>query len=185
MTDQTTVSGSDARRQDEQPQDHLAADGNEAATVRDEFKREIDFSPAFDRRSADPRKDYGIHGVECIFTLSKNGKGITFTIYTNWMLPHVQEETDARPISSRFPFLSHKPMPAGVDWHDTKPHYEGQSICRDECAVTGGICYSDGSGLMADGIFTILLEQGSEGVWKRLEQLYVEWLELSDDGATS
>jgi hypothetical protein len=30
----TTVSGSDARRQDEQPQDHLAADGNEAATVQ-------------------------------------------------------------------------------------------------------------------------------------------------------
>jgi hypothetical protein len=30
MTDQTTVSGSDARRQDEQPQDHLAADGGSA-----------------------------------------------------------------------------------------------------------------------------------------------------------
>jgi hypothetical protein len=31
----TTVSGRDARRQDEQPQDHLAADGNEAATERE------------------------------------------------------------------------------------------------------------------------------------------------------
>lgn len=142
------------------------------------FRREVSFSPAFDKRDPDPKKNYGIHGVGLMFTLAKDGKGITLSIFTNWQLPHVQAEMDAKRPDLRFPYLSHKPMAADVSFHDSKPHYEGHT-CREGCAVTGGDCYSDGSGLMAEEGFTALREGGSDGVWKWMEERYAAW--LTDD----
>jgi hypothetical protein len=144
-----------------------------------EFKREVSFNPAYDRRDPDPKKNYGIHGVDCTFTVSKNGKGVTFSLFTNWMLPHVQEETDARePGTGYTRYMFHKPQPAGVDFHDSKPHYEGHR-CITGCKVTGGDCYSDGSGMLADEFYETLLREGSEGVFKRLEAQYATWLEAA------
>jgi hypothetical protein len=141
-----------------------------------EFKREVWFSPAFDKRHVEPSKNYGVHGVDCTFCVSKDGKGVTFILFTNWMLPNVQAETDARdPGHGHTRYMFHKPQPAGVDYHDNKPQYEGQH-CRDECKVTGGACYSDGSGLLADEYYETLLREGSEGVFKRLEAQYETWL---------
>jgi hypothetical protein len=143
------------------------------------FTRAITFTPAFDRRNPDPKKDYGIHGAECHFSLSKDGKGVSFCLFTNWMLPHVQAETDARTTSAEHRYLFHKPQPAGVSYHDTKPHYEEQR-CREDCDVTGGKCYSDSSYTMGDEFFKVLVEKGSEGLWLRLEELYNEWLVKED-----
>lgn len=138
-------------------------------------EREITFEAAYDRRDPDPSKDYGIDGCDCRFTLRRNGSGVTFSIFTNWMLPHVQAETDAKDGPHGRRYMFHKPMPADVSYHDTKPHYEGQTPIHG-CAVTGGDCYSNGSGLMSEDIFTILLEKGSDGVWARLEELHTQWV---------
>jgi hypothetical protein len=132
-----------------------------------DFKREITVAPAYDLRD----KGCGIHGCEMQFVLSKDGRGVTFEVYTNWMLPHVQEETNAR----AFRPSMYLPMGAGVSYHDQRAHYEGQH-CRDDCTVTGGVCYSDGSYTMGDDLMRLLIEKGSDGVWAKLEELYDDWL---------
>lgn len=56
-----------------------------------ELTHEIIFRPAYDKR---PK--YGIHGVEMVWYV-KGPKGvIQFVTFTNWHLPHVRKESDAR-----------------------------------------------------------------------------------------
>lgn len=142
-----------------------------------DFKHEVWFRPAYDKRDPDPSKNYGIHGVDCCFAVMKDGQGVTFSLFTNWMLPHVQAEFDARdPGHGYTRYMFHKPQPAGVDYHATKPRYEGQKPITN-CHITGGDCYGDGSGLLAEEYFETLLTEGSDGVFKRLEKQYAEWLE--------
>lgn len=123
--------------------------------MNNEFKHEIIITAAYDRKE----EGYGVHGCDLQFTVSKDGKGITVQIYTGWYLNGPQG----------------KVLPAFVQYHDTVPHYEGQE-CREKCDVTGGICYSDGSGLLADEFFECLKREGSKGVFKKMEQQYVEWI---------
>ena len=141
------------------------------------MKREIIFRPAFDKRSSDPKKNYGIHGVEMAWYLTGAAGVIQFVVYTAWHLPHVQAELDAKPIESRFPHLLHKPMPADIGYHSYIPRYEGQTLMTEECPLLDGApCYYDGSGLNAEKGFVILCEKGSEGVWLWMEEWYQDKL---------
>ena len=138
------------------------------------MKREIKFRPAFDKRSTDPRKNYGIHGLEIEFQLTnENNEGITFTISTNWQLPPVQRELDAKEIVSEFPYLFHKPQPFGLDGHWKSPRYEGQPASSN-CTITKGACYCDGTSLTQD-IFVLLVREGDEPVWELMEARFNEW----------
>lgn len=56
----------------------------------------VEFTPAFDRRSDDPSENYGIHCVEARFIVKGPEGAVQFLLFTNWMLPHVQKELDAR-----------------------------------------------------------------------------------------
>lgn len=138
------------------------------------FERSVHWRPAFDKRSSDPKKNYGVHGLELQFRLKGPEGGITFLIFTNWMLPHVQAETDAKPLTGRNPWLFHKPMPAGVDGHWKTPQYIEQRAIQC-CELTGGDCYSDGSALLSNDLFDLLVAKGDQAVWKRLEELYEVW----------
>lgn len=138
------------------------------------MKKEIKFHPAWDKRSDDPKKNYGIHGVGMQFTLAGELGAITFTTYTNWHLPHVQDEVDARgllPEPCRYMF--HKPQPADISYHARTPRYEGQEGTEGCHALDGATCYSDGSGLAAEDVFRILLTDGSDGVWEEMERWYL------------
>ena len=108
----------------------------------DEFRREIKFSPAFDKRTNDPKTNCGIHGAEMAFYLHGPKGVIQFVVYTNWPLPHVQKELDAKPPSRDFPYLFHSPQPADIGYHSPTPRYEGQT--SGECGLLGGKCYYDG-----------------------------------------
>lgn len=142
------------------------------------FEKRIEFKPAFDKRHDDPKKNYGIHGVDLAFYLLGEKGAIQFIVYTSWHLPHVQDELDSKPIDSRFPFLSHKPMAADLGYHSHKPMYEGQEHIMEDCPLLGwGKCYYDGSGLNAEKVFKVLTEEGSDGVWKYLENYYNETFE--------
>ena len=57
------------------------------------LERIVHFAPAFDRCDPDPKKNYGIRGVELRFVLKGPKGAIQFVVYTNWQLPHVTEET--------------------------------------------------------------------------------------------
>lgn len=150
------------------------------------------FLPAFDKRNPDPKKNYGIHGVELRMVLKGELGAVQFVLYTNWQLPNVTEESRSEMTPEKY-FL-YEPRPADLGYHSPKPIYEGQlpTGVRDvydenyekkigtegtptPCVyLDGKPCHYDGSGLNAKGTYNTLLEKGSDGVWKELEDWYVE-----------
>ena len=130
-----------------------------------EFTKTVEFRAAFDKRDPDPSKDYGIHGVDMTFYLVKDNRAIQFMLYTGWHLPHVREEGKRKG-------WKNKPLPADLGYHSPVPMYEDDLPITDDCHVIEGPCYYDGSSLAADDVFEILVSEGSDGVWTRLEE---EW----------
>mgnify|MGYP001569974091 CR=1 FL=1 len=135
--------------------------------------RELVFTPAFDKRADDPKKNYGIHGVEMRWYVKGPLGAVQFVVYTGWMLDHIEKEMESKRHDS-IGFSITRPMPADLGYHSPKPLYEGQSDRADCDLLKGGSCYYDGSTLNADVPFRILKEQGSEAVWKYLENYYHE-----------
>ena len=138
------------------------------------MERIVEFSPAYDKRDPNPNKNYGIHGVDLRMYL-KGEKGVVqFVLYTNWHLPHVQDELIKRAVGKdelHIEMIS-KPMPADLGYHSYKPRYEDQ-YKTDNCELLDGHeCYYDGSSLNAYEIYDVLLKEGSEGVWRELEEYY-------------
>lgn len=137
--------------------------------------RIITFDPAFDRRSSDPKKDYGIHGVNLRCVLKGPLGAVSFVLYTNWQLPEVTKELAGRHYEAidGDPHWMERPMPADIGYHSPVPMYEGQSINREACEfLDGRPCYHDGSGLNAQKYYEILLREGSDGLWAALETYY-------------
>lgn len=133
------------------------------------FERKIEWTPAYDKRSKDPKKNYGIHGMELRFLLKGEKGVIQFLMYTGWDLEHVREERKKSngTIGNLFP------MAADIGYHSPYPHYEGQTVINQECPYLGGKpCYYDGSGLNAIPLMEILISQGDEALWKKLKEYY-------------
>lgn len=136
------------------------------------FEKIVTFRAAFDRRDPDPKKNYGIHGVEMRMVLRGPLGATQFLLYTGWMLPHVTEETWEKHAHDPYRLrLFTKPNPADRGYHWLTPQYEGAEM-RDCDLLPGGKCYYDGSSLNADETFQLLLTEGDAGVWKDLEDFY-------------
>lgn len=138
------------------------------------YEKLITLGPSYDKRHSDPNKNYGIHSVDLKFVLIGEEGATQFLLFTNWYLPHVKEELLTKTASKRDMELFFQPLPADLGYHSKVPHYEGQEPIEQDCEYTNGVCYYDGSGLSAERIYTILLEEGSEGVWRELEKYYKE-----------
>jgi len=140
------------------------------------MKQEIIVTAAFDKRHKEPAKNYGIHGAELRFILTGDKGAITFTLYTNWYLPHVDEELrNSRRNKPECDFMF-RPHGADISYHSHIPCYEGQTPIEN-CQYLGGKpCYCDGSGLSAEPIGEMLIAEGSEAVWKELQRWYDERL---------
>jgi hypothetical protein len=119
----------------------------------------------------------------------KGDKGATqFVLYTNWQLPHVTKELDDRLLNearqgklSQYSLYSSHPVPADLGYHSLVPMYDGQGICRGNCEyLDGNPCYYDGSGLNAERIYEVLLKEGSDGVWRELEDYYNKLFESEE-----
>lgn len=142
----------------------------------------VEFAPAFDKRNPDPSKNYGIHGVELRMILKGDKGAVQFVLYTNWHLPHVQQELVTKchrqggpSLIGGSPWCSNEPMPADLGYHSPIPRYDGQGICTESCGyLDGKPCYYDGSGLNAKKVYEVLLEKGSDGVWEYLQDFYDE-----------
>lgn len=129
--------------------------------------------PAYDKRHSDPNKNYGIHGVDLKFVLMGESGAVQFNLFTNWQLPHVTKEHLTKATNSERDIeLFFMPMPADLGYHSKVPHYSSQLTMSENCEFTGGVCYYDGSTLNAERVYDILLEEGSDGVWKELEEYY-------------
>lgn len=140
---------------------------------QEKFKKEIRFYPAWDKRDADPSKNYGIHGVEIGFYLTGERGVIQFKVSTNWHLPHVQEEINQKPVNPEFPYLFHEPLPSDIGYHSPIPQYEGQEAITDSCDfLNGRKCYYDGSSLRAKDYFKVLCEGGDDALWEAMKEEY-------------
>lgn len=129
------------------------------------MKKEITFEPAFDKRDADSKKNYGVHGVTLRFVYGDEKGYVQFVLYTNWHLPEVTAERanmHYEPIAGDAHWME-RPLPADLGYHSPTPHYEGQTK-MEHCDYLKGGCYYDGSGLNAERIYHVLLREGSEGV---------------------
>lgn len=139
-----------------------------------ELQKLTSFSPAFDKRDPNPHKNYGIHGVELRLLYGHADVGfVQFVLYTNWHLPHVQEEGFVT--IERYPFTYiQQPQPADLGFPSPVPQYEGQTP-SDKCdLLTAGTCYYDGSGLNAKRIYDVLVAEGSDGVWSELAEYHAK-----------
>lgn len=146
-----------------------------------DFKRTITFTPAFDKRDPDPKKNYGIHGVNMSWFVEKDSRAIQFVVFTNWHLPHVAEELRER--ERAICFLD--PFPADIGYHSPNPMYEGQMLMDENCGFTGGACYYDGSSLDADSYFDILVTEGGDALWEALEEEWRHRFENQAEEATA
>jgi hypothetical protein len=144
-----------------------------------QWERIVELAPAWDRRHADPKKNYGIHGVELKMVLKGPEGAVQFVVYTNWHLPHVTAEhhlkTQGGDVSDVALSVRYDPLPADVGYHSPHPMYEGQEPISTTCPYVDGPCYYDGSGLRASDWFeSKLLPGGSDAIWAALEEDYRE-----------
>ena len=59
-----------------------------------------------------------------------------------------------------------------VGYHTAYPHYKEQTKQSEKCEWIGGPCYCDGSAMRGDEFMKILIEKGSDEIWKLLEEDY-------------
>lgn len=126
-----------------------------------ELKREIRFTPAYDKRN-DPDGNFGIHGVDIAFFLSGPKGGAEFEIMTNWYLP--QNRSPGTKIV--------EPFGAGITYHAKIAQSEDQLMSSDGCELTGGVCYCDGWYSEGDKLFEKMIAEGDKVVWARLQEVY-------------
>lgn len=138
------------------------------------------FRPAFDKRNKDPKKNYGIHGVDCVMVLKGKKGAVHFVWYTGIMLPEVSKEQIKKHGLYHFVY-EHSgepmyPMGADVGYHSPTPRYEGAFKNENECEyLDGKPCYTDGSALRAQKFMEVLIREGSEKIWEMLEDDYKEY----------
>lgn len=127
------------------------------------FERSVEINPAFDRRDPNPKKDYGIHSVDLKFLLKGERGVVQFVIYTGWYLPQNHPATHPE----------HFPMAADIGYHSYVPLYEGQKCLNGSCRyLDGKPCYYDGSGLQAEDFLKVMIAEGGETMWKKMEEWY-------------
>ncbi len=136
------------------------------------LNKSLDIAPAWDRRHSDPRKNYGVSGVEMRFYLTGPEGAVQFLLHTNWQLPNVtreQEETSTTPEHVR---ALMRPCPMDLGYHSRVPMHEGHTPIGMACSVLGtDTCYYDGSNMMAKTAFNKLLTGG----YKALDQYMLEF----------
>lgn len=150
---------------------------------RAKLERITEWTPAFDKRDADPNKNYGIHSAECRWVLRGEKGAVQFVIFTSWHLPHVQTELARRCVREGDPRgieLMFVPMAADLGYHSPTPRY-GDQPAQADCPYLGGKpCYYDGSGLRAEAVLRTLIAQGGDAVWRVLESEYFHLFEKAE-----
>lgn len=137
------------------------------------YERRVWARPAFDKRDPNPRKDYGIGGVQIGFVLIGPTASVSFVILTNWYLRGV--------IGS-----SGYTMGADVSVHRDVPEdwmKESEFMSSSPCDWRpGGTCWSDGSVLAAADFLELLIAEGMEAVWERMATWMPENERVAADG---
>ena len=138
----------------------------------DIMEKMILFEPGYDKRSDDPKKNYGISAMKIRFVLRGTLGAMQFLIGTGWYIPSVAKEFEAK-AESNPAYRTHNPNGWDIGYHSPKPMYDGQSIMDDNCEIIGGPCYYDGSSLAAESLLDNFLVNGVDAVWTELARYYI------------
>jgi hypothetical protein len=141
------------------------------AAEKEELYRYFRFSPPFDKRHTDPKKNYGIGAATLYFAVIGEKGAISCTFSTNIYTPAVSRE-----LKQKNSDLINKPIEAwSLDGHSRRPS-DSKTYMKD-CSTLGGECWCDGSGLVAqdEKLAEMLMEKGSDAVYEFLEKAYFEW----------
>lgn len=137
------------------------------------MERTTKFLPAFHKVHEDPTKNYGVGSVRVFMALTGEKGAITFSFGTGQYLEKTYQWWKSRGLHKDVNDC-HDHMGYDVSTHSLIPMYEGQ-MSRPNCEFLGGkTCYSDGSSLVADQWEKILIEKGSDKIWKMMEERYAE-----------
>lgn len=136
------------------------------------FERIVTVTPAYDKRSDDPKKNYGIGSCRIFFVLKGELGAVQFMIGTDWYPVKVQKEfKDKGPSDFELKYFSPKPDGWDVGYHSPKPMYDGQHK-MEKCDHLEGGCYYDGSGLRAQEWVKDFVMGGTNWLWPKLEEEY-------------
>ncbi len=138
-----------------------------------EFHREVRCEAGYDHirfvcSSASPRcfpgsgGSHGRHGLQIRWILKGDDGAVQFLLMTGWTpVPSDWDNSDQM-----------APLPADLGYHSKRPMFEGHKTQGPCDFIGGGECYYDGSGLNASDAFTVLCNEGSDGLWVFLESYY-------------
>ena len=129
----------------------------------------------FDGRADDPKKNYGIGSLIVWFILKGDKGAVQFQFsFTHALLPHVQRDHTLSGWLRTYETI----MGYDVGYHARTPQFDGHEPMKNECDLTGGKCYCDGSSLRAqewvDQIFSSAGMDHEKVIWERLEAEYRE-----------
>ena len=147
------------------------------------LERKFEVTPAYDKRS----KGYGQGCATMTFYVIGEKGAIQFKLMTGWYPDTIKQtshtdwsdwgELDIRREEHMVP------MPMDLGYHSPTPRYESQTLMDENCFLLHGPCYYDGSGLNANKPFSILVHEGTEGLWKFLEMYYHDTFESEESAA--
>lgn len=134
----------------------------------DGMERILSIKPAWDKRSADPAKNYGIHGMEFRFVLRGERGAVQFLFYSGTYLRHIERERlgKVETIGCRW-------MGVDVGYHSPVPQYTGQTSTPCDL-LPGHECYYDGSSLAAESVAEEYVSKGPDAVWTHLLGVYLD-----------
>lgn len=132
------------------------------------LERKVEFIAGYDKRHTDPKKDYGVHGVDIVFSVKGKHGAISLIICTNWYPTHCR---DYPLVKNGMIFF---PMAADIGYHSYTPQRDWQTKpSQEKCRfLDNKPCYYDGSALRANDFFDILTDKGEDALWKELEKEY-------------
>ena len=134
------------------------------------LQHDVAIIAAQDGRDPDPHKDKGITGAEMRWTVSGPAGAAQFIIFTQWYLPEVQKELDAK-------YKDHdhcRPIAADLAYHSRAPRFATQTKLPYCPLISGGPCYYQGSSQGAQKLFQDMLTHGSDVIWEVLEMYYAK-----------
>lgn len=136
----------------------------------DGIERWLSIMPGYDKRSAEPDKNYGVRGCGLLFVVKRGKVAVQWRIMTDWFLKSLRDEwrrTGDKPFG----------WPDGlgsIDYHSPVALYADQSCQFHDCEFTGGDCYFDGSCLGGSELFDQMCETGAAAVWKKLDKWLID-----------
>lgn len=136
------------------------------------MERIVKITPAFDKRSHESSKNFGIHDCEMFMVLKGEHGAVGLTISTGWFLPETQQWKEAC-IRRSGESKSWNGRGVAVFYCSKVKQHEWQEG-RENCDWLGCTCYGDVGYSMSDTVFDLLIREGSEKVWEWLENYYNE-----------